>query len=118
MNSLPKNRFLFLLPVTIMLSCGGNSLKPSKELITQLDLKSGQLIFCGPPDKEFGIVDFDMTCSEKVKNDFNIADILNFINEPPVNTCYLGNSIDTNSKHQCILDPEYPVPFWYFDVIQ
>jgi len=73
MNSPPKNCLLFLLPATIILACGGNSLKPPEKLINQLDLKSGQLISCGPPDKEFGIVDFEMTCSEKVKNDFNIA---------------------------------------------
>jgi tetratricopeptide (TPR) repeat protein len=73
MNSLSKNCLLFLLPAAIMLACGVNSSKPSKELINQLDLKSGQLISCGPPDKEFGIVDFEMTGSEKVKNDFNIA---------------------------------------------
>src|SRR4030095_491265 len=73
MNSLPKNCLLFLLPAAIMLACGVNSSKPSKELINQLALKSGQFSSCGPPDKEFGIVDFEMTCSEKVKNDFNIA---------------------------------------------
>src|SRR6476661_2755556 len=73
MNSLPKNCLLFLFPATIMLACGVNSSKPSKELITQLDLKSGQLISCGPPGNELGIVAFEMTCSETVENDFNIA---------------------------------------------
>jgi hypothetical protein len=56
-----------------MLACGGSNSKPSKELISQLHLKSGQLISCGPPDKEFGTVNFEITCSGTVKNDFNIA---------------------------------------------
>ena len=38
-----------------------------------MDLKSGQVISCGPPEKEFGLVDFDMTCDEKIKPDFNTA---------------------------------------------
>src|SRR5258705_656692 len=73
MHCYPNNWLLLFLPIKIMLACGGNNSKPSKELINQLHLKSGQLISCGPPDKGFGIVDFEMTCSEKVKNDFNIA---------------------------------------------
>lgn len=31
------------------------------------------MISCGPADKQFGSVDFEMTCSEKVKKDFNLA---------------------------------------------
>ncbi|CAN5714724.1 hypothetical protein BH10BAC3_BH10BAC3_00680 [soil metagenome] len=73
MNTSPKSRVLFFLPVTLMLACGGKHSNPSKELINQLHLKSGQLISCGPPDKEFGIVDFEITGSEKVKNEFNTA---------------------------------------------
>jgi hypothetical protein len=54
-------------------ACGGNDSKPSKEQITQLDLKRGTLISCGSPGKEFGTVDFEMSCDEKVKTDFNLA---------------------------------------------
>lgn len=73
MNSLTKNRLLFLSMAVILFECKGKDAEPSKELISELGLKSGQLISCGPPDKEFGVVDFETTCSEKVKNDFNVA---------------------------------------------
>jgi tetratricopeptide (TPR) repeat protein len=65
----------FLLPLLIILvaSCGQNNSGPSKENISQLYLKQGEIISCGPPDKEFGTVDFRITGSEKVKNDFNLA---------------------------------------------
>jgi hypothetical protein len=64
---------LHFFPITIIVACQGNSAKPSTELIDQLDLKTGPLISCGPANKEFGIVDFEMTCNEAVNKDFNIA---------------------------------------------
>jgi len=73
MYYLPKSWLLFFLPVALMFGCNGNSSKPSKELINELQLKTGEIISCGPPGKEFGIVDFEMSCSEKTKNDFNTA---------------------------------------------
>jgi tetratricopeptide (TPR) repeat protein len=72
MNSFLKNRLLFFLMAAMLPACGGESSNPSKERISQLDLKRGPLISCGP-DKELGIVDFEMTCSEKVKDHFNLA---------------------------------------------
>src|SRR6476659_9357849 len=73
MNSFLKKYSLIFFAGMIIVACGGNNTTPSKELINELHLKSGKLISCGPPEKEFGIVDFEMTCNEKVKNDFNIA---------------------------------------------
>jgi tetratricopeptide (TPR) repeat protein len=70
MNSFLKNLLLFFLPAA-MFACGGTNLKPLKESINQLHLKTGQLISCGPPEKEFGSVDFITTCNEKME--FNLA---------------------------------------------
>ena len=67
-----KLLYVFLMPA-ILLSCKGKNTSPSKEVISQLDLKRGDIISCGPPDAQFGYVDFDMTCNEKAKNDFNLA---------------------------------------------
>jgi hypothetical protein len=72
MTTFLKNRLLFLLAPG-MLACGGNNSTPSKERIGQLNLKAGQLISCGPAGKEFGLVNFESDCSEKVNADFNIA---------------------------------------------
>jgi hypothetical protein len=73
MNSLLKNCLLFPSIIGLLLACKENNSDPSKGLISELHLKTGQLISCGPPDKEFGIVNFEMTCDEKVKKDFNVA---------------------------------------------
>ncbi|MEO7310430.1 MAG: tetratricopeptide repeat protein [Chitinophagaceae bacterium] len=66
-------RFVFILLAVSILSCNNKNSSPSTELISQLNLKRGDIISCGPPDAQFGLVDFDVTCDEKVKNDFNLA---------------------------------------------
>src|SRR5664279_1949776 len=63
---------IFLLSV-IMLSCRSKNLSPSEKVIKQLNLKRGNVISCGPPDAQFGSVDFEMTCDQKARNDFNLA---------------------------------------------
>jgi tetratricopeptide (TPR) repeat protein len=73
MHSFSKHVLLVFLPATIMFACKENNSRPSLALISELHLKRGDVISCGPPGKEFGVVDFEMACSEKVKNDFNIA---------------------------------------------
>jgi hypothetical protein len=62
----------FILSV-ILFSCKGKDQLPSKEDISQLNLKRGTVISCGSPEKKFGRVDFEMTCNEKAKKDFNLA---------------------------------------------
>ncbi len=55
-------------------SCKDNSKgNPSQALISQLNLKTGAVISCGPPEQQLGTVDFDMTCSRKSRPDFNLA---------------------------------------------
>lgn len=72
MNSV-RNLALLLFTSYAINACNQSSSKPSKEVIDELDLKSGQVISCGPPEKEFGQVDFEMTCNQNVKGDFNTA---------------------------------------------
>lgn len=68
----PVLSLLFLLPC-----CGPNkNTGPSAELINDINdiqLKRGQLISCGPADKQFGSAEFDINCSKEVKEDFNLA---------------------------------------------
>lgn len=54
-------------------SCKSRNATPSERIIDELGLKTGDVISCGPPDAQFGSVDFEMTCNEKVKKDFNLA---------------------------------------------
>ena len=63
----------YILSVAALISCNGNNSVPSKELINQINLKRGNVISCGAPDKQFGSVYFEMTCNEKAKKDFNLA---------------------------------------------
>ena len=52
-----------------------NSLTPDASLINDMKLKRGDVIFCGPPMKQFGSVAFQTSC-KKVADDFNFAMML------------------------------------------
>jgi tetratricopeptide (TPR) repeat protein len=56
-----------------LLSCKTKNATPSIETINAINLKRGDVVLCGPPDKQFGIVEFETSCPEKVKKDFNLA---------------------------------------------
>ena len=65
---------VFFIFVLLMVgSCGGTNNAPADEVINAIDLKQGDVLLCGPPDKQFGSVEFETSCSEKVKKDFNLA---------------------------------------------
>lgn len=57
----------------ILISCNAKNNGPSEEAINEINLKRGDLISCGPPDKQFGSVNFEVSGSEKVKEDFDLA---------------------------------------------
>ncbi len=63
----------FILLLLILESCRGKNPGPSKEIINEINLKRGEVISCGPPDKQFGSLEFEISCSGKVKEDFNLA---------------------------------------------
>ena len=65
--------FFYTFIVSVFISCNENNSAPSKESIKQINLKRGDIISCSPSDKQFGSVDFEITCNEKVKKDFNLA---------------------------------------------
>ncbi len=54
-------------------SCRQKSETPSADAINAINLKKGAIISCGPPDKQFGIVEFATSCTGKVKKDLNLA---------------------------------------------
>lgn len=62
-----------LLAPAMILACNQDHSLPSKELIGELQLKRGRIISCGPPDKEFGVVNFETSCSKEIQDDFNVA---------------------------------------------
>jgi tetratricopeptide (TPR) repeat protein len=62
---------IFILP--LLLSCKTKNKNISPENINAIHLKRGETVLCGPPDKQFGSVTFEVSCSKKVRNDFNLA---------------------------------------------
>lgn len=65
-----KQYLLPLLHAVLLIACAGHT-TPSAKLLDELQLKRGQIIACGPPDKEFGTVDFHITGSKQAQEDFN-----------------------------------------------
>ncbi len=57
----------------VLISCNSKSNNAPLAEIDSLNLKKGDVVLCGPPDKEFGDVGFVTSCSEKVKKDFELA---------------------------------------------
>lgn len=67
-------RYLRVLPPVMMfIACAGDHSAPTKETLAGLHLKKGNIILCGPAEKEFGVVDFTIGGSPQVKADFNTA---------------------------------------------
>ncbi len=63
-----------MLTIPLLVCCNNNQPPaPSKEAISQVNLKRGAVISCGATDKQFGSVNFDITGSGKTKTDFNLA---------------------------------------------
>ena len=65
--------FLFIISAVLLECCRDKNNSPSQDIIAEINLKRGAIISCGSSAKQFGVVDFDMSCSEKVKKDFNLA---------------------------------------------
>ena len=75
MKKFPWDLVLFItgLCVFLIAACHQRNRIPSTEAISAIDLKRGNIILCGPPDKQLGEVSFKTSCSEKTQKDFNIA---------------------------------------------
>lgn len=55
--------------LVLLISCKGKNASEENEL----QLKRGEIVLCGPADKQFGTVTFTTSCSPKTKNDFDLA---------------------------------------------
>lgn len=65
--------YFSIISLAALVSCNGSNWVPSKESITQINLKRGNIISCGASSKQFGLVEFEMSCNKKAKKDFNLA---------------------------------------------
>jgi tetratricopeptide (TPR) repeat protein len=73
MKSIREISWWVFLSLVLIVSCKNKNSVPSKESINELSLKRGEIISCGTTGKQFGSVVFEMTCNEKVQEDFNLA---------------------------------------------
>ncbi len=64
---------IFILLPVILFSCREKNAGPSKAMIKEINLKRGEVISCGPENNQFGTVDFETSCTGKIKEDFNLA---------------------------------------------
>ncbi|WP_276503544.1 hypothetical protein [Terrimonas pollutisoli] len=69
-TKLPLLLFFILIGLS---SCKGKNAAVATQAISELDLKRGDVVVCGPADKQFGTVEFSTSCSPKTKKDFDMA---------------------------------------------
>jgi hypothetical protein len=73
-NLLQAVLFVFLsLSLFTLLSCNRQNNAPSTKAINAINLKRGEIILCGSPNRKLGRVEFETSCTGKVKEDFNLA---------------------------------------------
>lgn len=58
---------------TVHFSCQRTNTVPSKESIDAIRLKRGEITVCGAPNKQFGKVHFETSCTGKTREDFNLG---------------------------------------------
>ena len=70
-----KTRFLHrVLCALILVSCSGKKNQDQlKSDLQALDLTRGDIALCGSENGQFGTVAFGLSCSEKVRANFNLA---------------------------------------------
>src|SRR6185312_17162825 len=71
-NLLKKSNLIFFILLTLI-SCKTRNRNISADDINAMALKRGDVVLCGPADKQFGSVAFDISCAESVKADFDLA---------------------------------------------
>ena len=63
----------FLIACASLIACNADENKPSAEVINSINLKKGNLIWCGPEIANFGSVNFMVSTDPEVKKEFNQA---------------------------------------------
>jgi tetratricopeptide (TPR) repeat protein len=70
----PLSQFVVAgLLLLFLFSCNTKNKNTGSEAISSINLKRGDLVLCGPADKQFGTVDFVTSCSVATKKDVDLA---------------------------------------------
>jgi tetratricopeptide (TPR) repeat protein len=73
MKSKPFAFVAFALLSSTVFSCGEENVQDFQVLVKEMNLKTGEVISCGPADKQFGDLDFAISGSPESKTDFTLA---------------------------------------------
>lgn len=73
MRKLLQAMYALFFSILLLGSCNQKAKAPATEAINAMNLKRGDIVLCGPPDKEFGTVSFATFCAEKNRKDFDLA---------------------------------------------
>jgi len=72
-----RNQTLYLLVLgsflSALISCQGKTKGTAGKSIDAIDLKRGDIVRCGPPVQQFGLVGFETSCPANVKKDFDLG---------------------------------------------
>ena len=67
------HQFYISLFLLILASCSEKNKIPANDAVNAINLKRGELVLCGPPDKQLGSVAFETSCSKKVQKNIDLA---------------------------------------------
>jgi tetratricopeptide (TPR) repeat protein len=70
--ALPSTRTVLLALLGCLCACGQKNTREANPIMAEMNLKSGEVITCGPPDQAFGTVAFATSCPDEA-TDFNLA---------------------------------------------
>jgi hypothetical protein len=73
MNASLSSPLLLLCISCCLLACRANEKVPSKEVIDEMNLKTGSVISCGPAESKYGSLLFPVSATEKIQEDFNLG---------------------------------------------
>ena len=72
MKKIPGKLLSCLFFLTLV-ACKGKNTPPANDAINAIHLKRGEVVLCGPPDKQFGTIHFETSCPKSVQKDLDLA---------------------------------------------
>ena len=104
MGKWSKNIYISLCYLLLTVACKFRNNQISREEISAIQLKRGEMVLCGPADKQFGSVSFDISCTQKEKENFNLAVALLHSFEYDESEKVFAKIIES--------DPDCPMAYW------
>jgi tetratricopeptide (TPR) repeat protein len=104
MQKIPLRASLLFYTCLLLASCSNNNTTVSDTDLKIRSLKRGEIVSCGPPNKEFGSIGFETSLSGEAKKDFDLAIALLHSFEYDEAEKMFATVIDE--------EPQYPMAYW------